>query len=174
MNRALSPTGRLLITSLGLGHCRPFPGTWGSLPPLAIAGTLAHFGVSPAHGDTTSFIYHAVLLIILIVFSLVCIVHGDGAEVAFGRKDPSSVVADETAGMCIPLMLIPGPALATFPSGPLVLLLAFVLFRIFDIVKPWPCRQLQAIPAGWGILIDDLFAGVYALLAMQLITRLAM
>lgn len=181
MNAALSPTGRLLITSFGLGHMRPFPGTWGSLPPAFLALVLAHFGLGSAGdgggGDTGWCIYHAVLLAVLITFSTICIAYGDQSETAFGKKDPGSVVADETAGMCLPLMFIPPHLIADAPSGwggPLMVLMAFVLFRIFDIIKPWPCYRLQAIPGGWGILIDDLFAGVYALVCMQLITRAIM
>lgn len=179
MNAALSTPGRLLITTFGLGHMRPFPGTWGSIPPAVLACILAHVGLGPAGDATAWWTYHAVLAIVCVTFCIICIALGDYAETSFGKKDPGSVVADETAGMCIPLMFIPAHAIDDFPSawggpwgGPLVILLAFVLFRIFDIIKPWPCRQIQSVTGGWGILLDDLLAGIYALIGVQLVTRL--
>lgn len=174
MNLALSSHARLLITSFGLGNLRPFPGTWGSIPPVVLAAALAHFGVSPAGSAGACWIYHGVLALVLVAFCAVCVAYGDQAETAFGKKDPGSVVADETAGVCLPLMLIPAHVLIDAPHALLSFFLAFVLFRIFDIIKPWPCYQLQTTPGGWGILIDDLFAGAYAFAGTQLITRTLM
>ena len=78
-----------------------------------------------------------------------------------GREDPGHVVIDEVAGQWIALI----HARADWPH----LIAAFLLFRICDIVKPWPARQLENLPAGWGIVLDDVAAGVYALLLMQLL-----
>jgi phosphatidylglycerophosphatase A len=174
VNVALSPRARLLITSFGLGHMRPFPGTWGSLPPCVVAGALMAAGCGPAGGTGAWWLYHGVLALIAIAFCVICVRHGDGAETAFGKKDPSSVVADETAGMSLALMFIPAHAVSGTPKAALAILVAFVLFRIFDIIKPWPCRQIQSVPGGWGILLDDLLAGVYALICTQLVTRTLM
>lgn len=78
-----------------------------------------------------------------------------------GKKDPSHVVIDEVAGQ-----------LVTFLACPIVwqaLLAGFILFRVFDIVKPPPVRSLERLPEGTGIVVDDLGAGVYALIVLQLL-----
>ena len=76
-----------------------------------------------------------------------------------GRQDPGHVVIDEVAGQWI--------ALIHSRVNLSHLLAGFLFFRLFDIVKPWPARQLEGLPAGWGIMLDDVAAGVYALLLMQ-------
>jgi phosphatidylglycerophosphatase A len=76
-----------------------------------------------------------------------------------GREDPGHVVIDEVAGQWI--------ALIHSRVDLSHLLAGFLFFRLFDIVKPWPARQLEGLPAGWGIMLDDVAAGVYALLVMQ-------
>ncbi len=73
--------------------------------------------------------------------------------------DPSIVVIDEIVGIWITLFLLP----KTF----MVIILAFLLFRAFDIIKPYPARQLEAIPNGWGIMLDDVVAGIYANIATR-------
>lgn len=153
-----------LITVFGLGHRRPFPGTWGSLPPPILAGLLIASGLGPG---TSPWIYHAAILLLLAFFSFACVRQGDQAEAAFGKKDPSQCVADEVAGQCIPLLLLPPLAVVDGASAAFTLIFAFVAFRVFDILKIWPARSLQAIPAGWGILIDDLIAGVQAWVTLQ-------
>jgi phosphatidylglycerophosphatase A len=152
-----------LLTTFGLGHL-PISGTWGSLPPPIIAGILIAIGLGPIESPG---IYHIILLAILLVFSAACILYGDHAEARFGSKDPGQVVADETAAQCIPLMFLPAAALATPALTAFTIFYAFIAFRIFDIVKPWPARTIQATPGGWGILLDDLIAGVYALIFLQ-------
>jgi phosphatidylglycerophosphatase A len=74
------------------------------------------------------------------------------------RQDPGHVVIDEVAGQWI--------ALICSRVNLSHLLAGFLFFRLFDIVKPWPARQLESMPAGWGIMLDDVAAGVYALLLM--------
>ena len=76
-----------------------------------------------------------------------------------GRADPRPVVIDEACGQWIACFLVPpswGPVLA-----------AFVLFRIFDILKPFPIRRLERLPGGWGIMADDVLAGIFAALLLQ-------
>jgi phosphatidylglycerophosphatase A len=170
---SLSPTARFLVTTFGLGFLRPAPGTWGSLPPVALAAILLAGGVGP------SAVFNLSLLTVCVVFSLACVFGGEAAEIDFQREDPSNVVADETAGMCLPLMFLPAAALsggtpllgALTTSGLYFIVFAFLAFRALDILKPWPCEQLQRVPGGWGILLDDLAAGVLAALVMQLLTR---
>ncbi|MBU6412550.1 MAG: phosphatidylglycerophosphatase A [Planctomycetes bacterium] len=147
------------ITTFGLGYCRPFPGTWGSIPTVLIAAALIGLGHGP---QQSPYLYVPVMLGVLIFFSAACVVQGDRAEARFGKKDPSQVVADETAGQAIPLLWLPAAAIATPFQIAGSLFAAFVLFRLCDIIKPWPIRSVQSVPGGWGILVDDLLAGLLA------------
>jgi len=156
-----------MVTTHGLGFMRPFPGTWGSLPPVALAGLMLALGAPRPLSD-------GLLLVVLLVYSLACVMYGDHAEARFGRKDPSQVVADETAGQCIPLLLLPAASISTPIRAGATLLGAFVLFRLCDIIKPPPAYQIQRLPGGWGILLDDLIAGVQAMIVLQVILRLVL
>jgi phosphatidylglycerophosphatase A len=80
------------------------------------------------------------------------------AERLLGRKDPGAIVIDEVAGMAISVVTLP------LTAG--VLAAAFVLFRVFDVVKPYPANALQRLPGGVGVMIDDVVAGIYALLVL--------
>ncbi len=86
------------------------------------------------------------------------------AESHFGRKDPGEVVIDETAGYLV--------ATLALPFSWVHLLGSFLLFRIMDIIKPFPARRLEALPGAWGIMLDDLVAGLYANLALRLLLYL--
>ncbi|MDX2148173.1 MAG: phosphatidylglycerophosphatase A [Planctomycetota bacterium] len=156
----------LLITTFGLGRLRPAPGTWGSLPPVLLAGALIVLGAGPAAMPA---VYHGLLALVIVVFSVACVRDGDAAEVRFGKKDPGDVVADETAGQSLALVALPTWVASSWWEVAGLLVLAFLLFRAFDILKPWPARELQDVPGGWGILLDDLVAGVMALVIMQLL-----
>ncbi len=166
------------ITVFGLGHMWPASGTWGSLPPVVVAGAVLAFGYAfdiewcptcndgpPWYASAWGWVYYAALVLILMVFSLACVMQGDGAEVRFRKKDPSQAVADETAGQCIPLLVLPlfWDSMRESPwRVGAALLTAFIAFRLMDIIKPWPARGLQRLVGGWGVLVDDLFAGLYA------------
>lgn len=159
-----------LLTVFGLGFLRPAPGTWGSLPPaLLVTGMWA--------GGASAQAMNIALVVALFGFSVATIVLGPWAESRFGRKDPSQVVSDETAGQSVALLGAPwvwigaaGSPGATMRLGAYVGA-AFLLFRLFDIVKPAPAHALQRLPHGWGILIDDLLAGLYGLIILQLVWR---
>lgn len=154
----MTARGVRLITVFGLGAMRPFPGTWGSLPPVGVA-LLAWAAFPPALFPAA---HTLLMLALLLIFGVACVVQGDAAEARFGRKDPSHAVADEVAGQAVALLPLSwigaGSALRTLG----LLALAFLLFRLFDIAKPWPARSIQRTPGGWGILLDDLIAGAYA------------
>lgn len=170
---ALSPLGKALVTTFGLGHMRPASGTWGSMPTVALAGGLIFFGVRPdGAGPEMSAVYHGALVAVLLVFSWACVAFGAAAEAMFGKKDPGTVVADETAGQAIPLMALPAVATTGLHHLLFTLALAFVAFRICDIAKVWPARGLQRLGGGWGILIDDLIAGVQAMVIVQVALRI--
>lgn len=80
-------------------------------------------------------------------------------EVTLQRKDPGVIVIDEVAGMMVSVALL--------PRTPGVLLSAFFLFRLFDIWKPFPARESQGLRGGFGVVVDDLIAGVYALVLVM-------
>ncbi len=158
--------GFQLLTVFGLGHMRPASGTWGSLPPVVLAGVMLAAGAGAP-------VWYASLAGMLVLFAGACVVLGDHAEARWG-KDPSNVVADEVAGMCVTLLLAP-PALMHDPvRGAIALVAAFLLFRCFDICKDVapPAAQVQEIRGGWGVLLDDLISGVYAAGALWLISGL--
>lgn len=160
-----------ILTTFGLGHMRPFPGTWGSLPTVIIAAILVFSGQCPRENP---WLFNAVMLAILVFFTLACATRGDEAEAIFLTKDPSQVVADETAGQAIPFLFLPAAAFTSPATSIWTILLAFISFRVMDILKPWPVNQVQRYPGGWGVVLDDILAGVLALGVMQLVTRWAM
>lgn len=82
-------------------------------------------------------------------------------KAAHSTPDPSIVVIDEIVGMWIALLFVP----KTLPA----VVVAFVAFRVFDIIKPFPAARLEAVPDGWGIMLDDVVAGIYANIATHLI-----
>ena len=86
------------------------------------------------------------------------------AERALGSKDPGAIVIDEVAGMTISVL--------TVPLTPAVLVLGFVLFRVFDVVKPFPAGASQRLGGGVGVMIDDVIAGIYALAILLVVRRL--
>lgn len=95
------------------------------------------------------------LAVTLVAVILVGVWASSRSERFLGRKDPGQVVIDEVVGMMLSVL--------TLPRTPTVLLAAFVLFRLFDIVKPFPARQSQTFTGGIGVLLDDLVAGGYTL-----------
>jgi len=84
------------------------------------------------------------------------------AEEFFGRTDPGQVVMDEVVGQMLTFLLIPHANWKWLLGG-------FLLFRAFDIIKPPPARQAERIPRGWGIMVDDVIAGIYGLVVLAVI-----
>jgi len=101
------------------------------------------------------------LLVTLVVVTLVGLWAGSRVERVLGRKDPGVIVIDEVAGMLLSVILLPLPL-----SIP-VLTAAFLLFRLFDIWKPFPARESQVLTGGVGVMVDDLIAGFYALVLVM-------
>lgn len=151
----------------GIGYMRPASGTWGSIPPVLLAGGLMATGFGPVDSPV---VYVVALAAVACIFSIACIVQGSHAEAVLG-KDPSVVVADEVAGQSLALLLLPTAGVLTAERAIGTLMVGFLAFRVLDIIKPWPARQIQSVPGGWGILLDDLFAGLYALIAVQVFVR---
>ena len=99
------------------------------------------------------------IAVALVVVILVGIWAGSRVERVLGRKDPGVIVIDEVAGMLLSVILLP----RTIP----VLITAFLLFRLFDIWKPFPARESQALTGGVGVMVDDLIAGFYTLILIM-------
>jgi len=147
--------------------------------------TMAGVGFLPASGTFASLLTCLILLPILaplpylwqniaaaaglLIFSAMNIALAPWAIAKFGDKDPGQFVLDEAAGICLTLLFLPPrPGWEIW----ITLAAAFIAFRLFDITKPPPARQLEHLPTGWGILMDDLAAAVYANLLCQIALRL--
>ena len=143
----------LVATFFGVGKLRPGPGTWGSAATVLLWWLIAR-RLAPQWQPGT-----AALLAVVAV--LIGIPAATRVARASERKDPQFVVIDEVAGQLITLIAAP----ITWQS----LLLGFILFRAFDIVKAPPVRQLERLPGGVGIVVDDVGAGLYGLAVMQVV-----
>src|SRR5580658_9867593 len=142
-----------IATFFGAGRLKPGPGTWGSVATV-IVWALAISRIPLANRAWATIVAAAVV-------TLVGIPAATKVARASGVKDPQFVVIDEVAGQLVALVAVP-LAWKSFVAG-------FILFRIFDIVKPPPVRQLEKLPEGAGIVLDDIAAGLYALAVMQLL-----
>jgi phosphatidylglycerophosphatase A len=131
----------------GAGYSPIVPGTAGTLVSLPFVVAAAAYLPRPAYALVT------------LAVSGLGVWAADRAARALRLKDPGPVVIDEAAGLLVTLAGVP----VTWLSA----VLAFFLFRAMDILKPPPARQAEALPGGWGIMIDDLFAGVYANLLLR-------
>ena len=143
----------LVATFFGIGRLRPGPGTWGSAATVVWWAALSH-ALAP-------FLRTPVAIVLAALVTLIGIPAATQVARGSGMKDPQVVVIDEVAGQLVALIAVP-LAWRSFLAG-------FILFRAFDIVKPPPVRQLEAIPEGAGIVLDDVAAGLYALGTMHLL-----
>jgi phosphatidylglycerophosphatase A len=149
---------RLVASCFGLGRLPIAPGTWGSLPPVIIFILLCAGGASVEK-------INILMIGLALIGSVACVQFAPASIAATGSSDPREVVMDEFAGQAIAFIGIA----AITPSQMLVAAaLGFLLFRLFDIVKPWPIYKLESLPGGWGILADDLLAGIYAAIVFQI------
>jgi len=141
-----------LATCFKIGHLPIAPGTWGSL--AAVIG----WWLWLQYLDPLVFIVLIITIFIIGVFATNIIINHTG------EKDPSRVVIDEMAGQWLGLLML--------PDGMLYIAGAFILFRFLDILKPWPIRQLEQFPKGWGVMLDDMLAGLLTLCLIQCVSRL--
>jgi len=142
----------LLATGFAAGRIPLAPGTFGTLLGIPIGCGLAEVGFTAT---------------VLIVGALVlCAVWITGeAERLLGQKDPACIVIDEIVGILV--------ALAGMPATPFNLAAGFIAFRAFDIIKPFPARWLDArVPGGWGIVLDDVVAGVYSNILLRVLSSI--
>ena len=156
-----------VITGGGLGLLKPAPGSWGSCGPALIWWLLLASGCAMA-------IRIGLTLAVIILTGVLTIRLGPWAEAYFGKKDPGQVVLDEYAGYLTATLFLPLPAAAIgHPLGAWIAAAAvYVLFRLTDTLKLPPCRQLEKLPAGWGVFWDDIAAGVQVNIVLQIVLRL--
>jgi phosphatidylglycerophosphatase A len=141
-----------LATGFYIGNIPFAPGSFGSLIALPLCFALTGISLVPA-----------VLSILLFIFFAVCI--ADAAEKIIKRNDPSCIVIDEVAGMMV--------ALIGLPFNPITVVIGFTIFRILDILKPFPIRNLdKKIPGGLGVVADDVAAGIITNLLLRIILRI--
>ncbi len=142
-----------VATFFNIGRIKPGPGTWASVATVILWAFASH--AVPPTARTWSTIIAAALA------TLIGIPAATRVARASGLKDPQFVVIDEVAGQLVALIAVP-LAWKTFLAG-------LILFRVFDILKPFPIRRLERLPEGTGIVVDDLGAGLYALAIMHLL-----
>ena len=142
----------LAIATFGVGFIPIAPGTWGSLVGVGIYLLLR----TRVLGEFLGLEFTLILLIQLI--TLTGIWAASRTERISGCKDPGKVVVDEVAGQLVSLI----PTLMPILSAPIWIIVSFILFRFFDIVKPYPARDMERLHGGLGIMCDDWVAGIYA------------
>jgi len=141
---------RVLATFFGIGLCPLAPGTAASAVAAVAYKIALHSLAGPVYA----------LLVAALFFAGAAAAAAHAAEL--GSPDPGRIVVDEVCGQLV--------ALAFLPAGWVPTAVSFVLFRVLDIIKPWPIRQLERLPGGWGIMADDVGAG----LAAAVLGRLAL
>ena len=139
--------GLLIATCGGLGFFPVAPGTVGSAVGVAVYYLLRATGTAWAEG------------VAIVVIFVAGVWAGTKAEEALGRTDPGPVIIDEVVGMLI--------TVAWIPVTPLGVLIGFLLFRVLDVVKPWPSRRFESMHGGLGVMADDAMAAVYGQLLMR-------
>lgn len=147
----MRPIFYIIATCFGLGYSPIAPGTAGSILAVLVAFFLFK-------GSTT---YLVISIILILVIGTIA---SSYVEKDRESKDPSLVVIDEVAGMWISLLFI--------PHLWWIFLIAFGLFRLFDVIKPFPANKIQNWDGGLGIMLDDVVAGIYALISTHLILLL--
>jgi len=145
----------LAIATCGVGYLPLAPGTFGSLVGVGIFWLLVR--VNPL-----------VIVVAILAVTFAGIWAGSRIEQLSGRKDPGKVVVDEVAGQMI--ALFPLTLFARWST--FAVIVSFILFRFFDIVKPYPANRLQDLDGGMGIMFDDLVAGVYGAVVVSILLRI--
>ena len=145
MRQALA---KILGSAFGLGYAPFAPGTVGSA-----GAALAYFFIPALHNPL-------VLMPLILATTALGVWASSVMEEEYG-EDPSQAVIDEVAGQWL--------ALAFLPATPFVVLQGFIFFRLFDILKPGPVDSLQNLPGGWGIMADDVLAGIFANVTLRVV-----
>jgi phosphatidylglycerophosphatase A len=164
--RVPSSWRKWVVTGGGMGFLRPAPGSWGTAPPAAIYWLFlaTHFAEPGRSGFFVG---------LLLLASGLLIAYGKWAAAYFRKPDPGPVILDEYAGFAVTVLAMPVPAICGDNPGRLFLFVAalYILFRLTDTLKIPPSNLLERLPWGWGILCDDLSAGIQANLIAQIVLR---
>ena len=173
-----------IATAFGLGYLPKAPGTWGSLAGVVLGWGAMAFSMlqfAPRIAATGEFSNRSALwwsdfawneCVLVLVVSVAGIWAANQTAKYLRTKDPQIVVIDEVAGQLISYLGLATPK--TFALNWKYLLLGFILFRVFDIWKPFPARQAESLPGGLGIMADDWIAGIYAALGLWLARALGL
>ena len=157
---ALNRIGKAIGLGFGSGLCPVAPGTTGSFAAVVIYYAI-FLVLPPELVIAPQFLWSLdgiFLLTLLIVAGLPLGIWATGLLVTEEEPDPGRAVWDEFVGMWITCLLV--------PPEPVWLAIAFVCFRVFDVLKPWPANRLESLPGGWGIMADDVVAGIYGAVLM--------
>ena len=151
-----------IATGFGAGFIPFGPGTWGSL-----VGLLISYGLISVFSLDAVLLQNA-LLIASVILAAVGIWAGTRAETIFDRKDAGQIVIDEVCGQVISFVFIAPYIVRLGSQWRWWMILGFLLFRAFDIFKPYPINRLQGLTGGVGVMMDDILAGIYAAVLMSL------
>jgi len=147
---SLCHPGILLATWFGAGYLPKAPGTWGSVAALPFAWLISLYFSWQGLAFATVFVFVIGLWAAKVY------------EIKSGEHDPGAIVIDEVAGLWLTLIVV--------PPEPVLYLAGFLLFRLFDIRKPWPVSWAdRSLPGAWGVMVDDIFAGIYAAMILMVI-----
>lgn len=150
---------KLFVTGFFIGYFPLIPGTVGT-----ILGAFIFLLLNPF-----PYIYYPFVIIII----LLGVRYSSWAEDYFKSKDPKQVVIDEIAGMLITMTGFSMKSILPFTfQNYKLLILGFIFFRAFDVIKPYPARRFEKLKGGWGIMLDDIIAGIYATILLHLLQSL--
>ena len=148
---------KIFATGFGAGYSPIAPGTAGALVGISITIQKEVWGLAFFN---TQYLVDLDLIVLIIVFMLIGVLATNALEKEWGH-DPQKIVIDEIVGVWIAILAI--------PMSWNTLILAFILFRIFDIWKPLGIRKMEQLKGGWGVMMDDVLAGVYANIVLQIL-----
>ena len=176
--RSLSDFLALAIATCGVGYLPLAPGTWGSIVGVGLyllwQWLRERFFSAYGHEHWIQLnidsLWTTLTLALVFGLTMAGVWAATRVEKVSGRKDPGIVVIDEVAGQLIALLFIPFFMWWKWQ----LIVVGFLLFRAFDIWKPYPIRRLEALPAGLGIMADDVLAGVYAATLLSLLTSISL
>jgi phosphatidylglycerophosphatase A len=163
-------------TACGVGYIPKAPGTWGSLVGVAVYCALISLHTRTAIDLYLHDVYYAyyvvvgwpIVPIVALVLAALGVVAASRVAKFTGKKDPQFVVIDEVSGQFLAYFF------ALVPLNWKYLVLGFILFRLFDIWKPFPARQAESLPGGWGIMTDDWVAAIYAAIGIWIARALGL
>ena len=153
----------LAISTCGVGLIPFAPGTFGSL-----VGVTIFYGLFLACKSSPQYFQVVVIIASLIVTALGIWASNYGEKI-FGEKDAQRIVVDEVAGQVISYILVAPMMIAQLSKPTIIIIAGFLLFRTFDIWKPYPIRQLEKLGGGLGVMADDVLAGIYAAVVLLFI-----